>query len=74
MGKLSFSTYGTRGAASNWENEYASHLISSSFRQGFSSPRVLFHEELGARFVVRGDDWTLLGNDIALDWSTTIMQ
>ena len=33
-----------------------------------------YDEERGVRLVVHGDDFTLLGNDQALDWCTTIMQ
>ena len=72
--KLNVSMYGTRDAASNWEEKYASHLISCGFAQGKSSPCVFYHEERGIRLVVHGDDFTFLGNDQALDWCTTIMQ
>ena len=32
--RLNVSMYGTRDAASNWEEKYASHLIRCGFRQG----------------------------------------
>ena len=41
-GKLNFSLYGTRDAASNWEECYAEFLISIGFKQGLSSPCVFF--------------------------------
>ena len=65
--------YGTRDAASNWEEKYASHLIRCGFRQGKSSPCIFFHKEKGLRCVVHGDDFTFLGDDAACDWATTIM-
>ena len=72
--KLNVSMYGTRDAASNWEEKYASHLIKCGFTQGKSSPCVFYHEGRGIRLVVHGDDFTFLGNDVSLDWCTTIMQ
>ena len=72
--RLNVSMYGTRDAASNWEDKYASHLIKCGFVQGKSSPCVFFHAEKGISVVVHGDDFTFLGNDVALDWCTTVMQ
>ena len=50
--KLNVSMYGTRDAASNWEDEYASHLISCGFTQGKSSPCIFVHKERGIRVFV----------------------
>ena len=72
--KLNVSMYGTRDAASNWEDKYASHLIQCGFAQGRSSPCILFHESRKVDVVVHGDDFTFLGDDASLDWCTTIMQ
>ena len=41
-GKLNFSLYGTRDAASNWEAHYTSVLCNLGFCQGLSSPCVFF--------------------------------
>ena len=65
--------YGTRDAASNWEDKYASHLISCGFTQGKSSPCIFVHKQRGIRVVVHGDDFTFLGSDSELDWVTTVM-
>ena len=72
--RLNVSMYGTRDAASNWEDKYASHLIACGFTQGKSSPCIFFHKERGIRCVVHGDDFTFLGNDEGLDFATTIMK
>ena len=72
--RLNVSMYGTRDAASNWEDKYASHLIRCGFDQGKSSPCVFFHRTRKISLVVHGDDFTFLGDDSALDWCTTIMQ
>ena len=72
--RLNVSMYGTRDAASNWEDKYASHLIRCGFVQGKSSPCIFFNEQKGLGVVVHGDDFTFLGDDAACDWATTIMQ
>ena len=36
--RLNVSMNGTRDAANNWEDKYASHLIACGFTQGKSSP------------------------------------
>lgn len=56
--KLNVSMYGTRDAASNWEEKYASHLIPCGSTQGKLSPCVFYLEERGVRLVVHGDDFT----------------
>ena len=71
--RLNVSMYGTRDAASNWEDKYA-HLIRCGSVQGKSSPCIFFNEQKGLRVVVHGDDFTFLGDDAACDWATTIMQ
>ena len=68
------SMYGTRDAASNWEDKYASHLIACGLTQGKSPPCIFFHKERGIRCVVHGDDFTFLGNDEGLDFATTVMK
>ena len=38
------------------------------FRRGQSTPCRFWHKEKGIRAVTHGDDFTLLGNEEALDW------
>ena len=59
-GKLNYSLYGTRDAASNWEAHYTSVLLSLGFRQGLTSPCVFYHVERDIQTVVHGDDFTTL--------------
>ena len=73
-GKLNRSMYGTRDAASNWEDKYSSHLISMGFTRGKSSPCTFFHPQKGVRCVVHGDDFTFLGNETELQWCTQMMK
>ena len=60
--------YGTRDAAQNWEMEYAEFMEAIGFRRGQSTPCTFWHKEKGLRAVIHGDDFTLLGNEAALDW------
>ena len=62
-GKLVYSLYGTRDAAQNWENEYTSCLEGMGFRRGTASPCTFFSEEMEARIVVHGDDFTVLATE-----------
>ena len=65
-GKLNFSLYGTRDAASNWEECYAEFLVSIGFNQGLSSPCIFYHPGRSISTVVHGDDFTSLavGSDL----------
>ena len=69
-GRLNFSLYGTRDAASNWEECYAEFLISIGFKQGLSSPCVFFHPVREISTVVHGDDFTSLATESNLRWLT----
>ena len=66
--------YGTRDAATNWEQHYSEKLAEHGFRPGLSSPCVMYHEEKSIRLVVHGDDFTFLGTDDALDWVISLMR
>ena len=67
------SLYGTRDAASNWEETHTPRP--SSRMAGCKACRlpVLSHP-CGARLVVHGDDFTFLGSDTMLDLSQKVMQ
>lgn len=67
-GKLNNSLYGTRGAASNWEDHYSKVLVALGFRRGLSSPCLFFHEACNIETVVHGDDFTSLGPHRELKW------
>ena len=66
-GRLNFSLYGTRDAASNWDECYASALI-EGFKQGLASPCVFHHVARDISTVVHGDDFTSLGTEAELLW------
>ena len=59
-GRLVKAMYGTRDAASCWEEKYRTHLEKNGFVCGASSPCVLFNKDYNVRLVVHGDDFTFL--------------
>ena len=73
-GRFNFSLYGTRDAASNWEECYAEFLISIVFKQGTSSPCVFYHSVKDISTVVHGDDFTSLACESDLLWFKSQLQ
>ena len=67
-GKLLKSMYGTRDAASNWEDGYMDFAKGIGFESGLASPCVFKHRTRKLWLTVHGDDFTLLGSDCDLDW------
>lgn len=67
-GKLNMAMYGTHDAPQNCEFEYGELMESIGFRKGKATPCFFYHEARNVRFVVYGDDFTVLGNDKSLDW------
>jgi hypothetical protein len=67
-GRLNYSLYGTRDAASNWEEHYGQVLVSLGFTQGVSSPCIFYHKERDISTVVHGDDFTSLATEGQLIW------
>eukprot|EP00972_Heterocapsa_arctica_P005738 848238-Heterocapsa_arctica.AAC.1 len=67
-GRLLCWMYGTRKAASKWEDHYSNVLLKAGFVKGKASPCTLFHSARQLRCIVHGDDFTTLGNDADLDW------
>eukprot|EP00972_Heterocapsa_arctica_P049900 7340060-Heterocapsa_arctica.AAC.1 len=60
--------YGTRGAASKWEEHYSNILVEAGFTKGAASPCTFYHRARKLRCVVHGDDLTTLGDGANLDW------
>eukprot|EP00972_Heterocapsa_arctica_P109931 16186930-Heterocapsa_arctica.AAC.1 len=73
-GRLLRWMYGTRKAASKWEDQSSSVLLKTGFSKGEASPCAFFHESRQLRCVVHGDDFTTLGNDTDLDWMKKTLQ
>ena len=67
-GMLIQAMYGTRDAAQNWEFEYVYFMGKIGFSKSRATPCMFYHSERGIRVVIHGDDFTILGNEIELDW------
>ena len=72
-GELLFSLYGTRDAASNWEEEYSEYLVSHKFRKGVACPCHFYNEETNVRILVHGDDFLGVGTEAHLRDLTRIL-
>ena len=68
LGKLNLSLYGTRDAASNWQEHLSAHLISHGFVRGIGHPSVFHHPTRGLVTLVHGDDYTTAGSASELLW------
>ena len=68
VGQLQLSLYGTRDAAQNWAAEYTSVLKSLGFKVGRASPCNFVHENRGIALTVHGDDFTIIGDEVQLQW------
>ena len=68
LGKLRLSLYGTRDAASNWQETLASHLVSLGFIRGVGHPCVFVHPDRGIWTMVHGDDYVSAGFSDDLEW------
>ena len=67
-GILRKAMYGTRDAAQNWEHEYIEFMEDDGFHKSRASPCMFYHQERDIRVVIHGDDFTMLGNEVELDW------
>ena len=62
VGLLKMSLYGTRDAATNWQNEVAKEMVKWGFRRGRYNPCLYWHKELKIRTLVHGDDFVSVGD------------
>ena len=60
--------YGTRRAATNWQQHYAGVLVKSGFIVGKKYPCVFYHPNRDISTVVHGDDFTSLAKESDLIW------
>ena len=61
VGRLNLALYGTRDAATLWQECVADHLEGVGFRRGRSNPCVLSHKHRELRVLVQGDDYASVG-------------
>ena len=62
VGLLKMSLYGTRDAATNWQNEVAKEMHKWGFKRGKYNPCLYWHKELNLQTLVHGDDFVSVGS------------
>ena len=73
-GRLNRCMYGTRWAATRWEETYTQSLERLGFTQGRASPCCFSHRVRDLKLVVHGDDFIVLGKDSYLDFFVEAIQ
>ena len=73
-GKLIYTLYGMRMAASNWEAEYSKTLEENGLIAGRASKCVFYNVERGVRIAVHGDDFVIEGRDEDLRWVESLLR
>ena len=68
VGRLRLALYGTRDAASLWQECLSQHLADIGFTRGKSKPCVFFHAERNIHTLVHGDDYATVGTLGDLNW------
>ena len=61
--RLKKSWYGLQDASAIWQGDYSDLLQQHGFKKGVSCASVFFRPETGARSLVHGDDFAVLGDD-----------
>ena len=74
LGKLNLSLYGTRDAASNWQEHLSSHLEKIGFVRGIGHPSVFHHPGKGLVTLVHGDDYSTAGHAKELHWFKEMLE
>ena len=60
-GKLNYSMYGTRRAATNWQAHYTKVLVQNGFTTGLSNNCTFHHPRQNLYCMVHGDGFVALG-------------
>ena len=67
-GRLNFSMYGTRSAATNWQAHYTKVLVQNGFVVGIANNCTFYNEQKQIYCMVHGDDFISTGSDESLKW------
>ncbi len=65
VGLLQMSLYGTRDAATNWQEEVAKDMLSWGFARGRYNPCLYYHKATGLKTLVHIDDFVSVGSRAA---------
>ncbi len=72
-GRLNFSMYGTRRAATNWQAHYTKVLVQNGFVTGWANNCTFYNKEKDVYGMVHGDDFVSTGKDSSLKWLESIL-
>ena len=72
-GKLNFSRYGTRRAATNWQAHYTKVLVQNGFVTGLANNCTFHHPSQKIYCMVHGDDFVSTGPPTGLKWLEGIL-
>ena len=67
-GRLNYSMYGTRRAATNWQSHYTKVLVQNGFTVGLANCVTFYHPQKYIYCMVHGDDFVTTGPSDSLDW------
>ena len=73
-GRLNFSMYGTRRAATNWQAHYTKVLVQNGFTVGTANCVTFYHPEKQICCMVHGDDFVSTGPSESLTWMDSILK
>ena len=73
-GKLNYSMYGTRRAATNWQAHYTKVLIQNGFVTGIANNCTFHNEEKNIYCMVHGDDFVSTGSESSLKWLESVLK
>lgn len=74
LGRLRLCLHGTRGAALNWQQTLADHLVEHGFLRGVGHPSVFHHPQRKIWTLVHRDDYCSAGPTASLDWMQSILE
>ena len=66
VGLLKMSLYGTRDAATNWQNEVAKEMLVWGFKRGKYNPCLYWHRQWKLQTLVHGDDFVSVGSKASI--------
>ena len=72
-GRLNFSMYGTRRAATNWQTHYTKVLVQNGFVTGWAKNCTFYNKEKDVYCMVHGDEFVSTGKDSSLKWLESIL-
>ena len=74
IGYLHKSRYGTRDAATNWQEEIARLLVGNGFIRGKYNPCLYHHPTKKIKTLVHGDDFVTVGGRTAVKEFNTLLK